>query len=542
MAEVFSAGDLNIDLFLHTGEKPAMGIEKSVPRVEYSIGGNAANFAMALSGLGKKTFLVSALGKDFYSEFLKTRLKSAGVTPLLYGSPEKNGISAIFVSGRDRAIMSNKGALLGFGSAMAGKKILPRLSAGDIVFFGGFFHMPKMRKGFGKLLSAINKKRARVFFDTTYDEHNNWSLDGFLSKIDTLFVNEIELGKIAGKSGGAGAAVKRLLKRGAKSVVLKRGGKGAEFFSSGAHITGPAVPVKVINATGAGDFFNAGYTYGAVKGYGVKACLECGNFAAARKISAEKYYLPRAAGLEKFLAGKNLAEARKVKNYAALSKAVAGEIINQLREKPGSVLALASGCTPSGAYSELAKAYRSGKADFSKAVFLELDEYEGAPRENTFGFNLRKKFIEKVNFREKNVHLFRGSVKNARKEIRGTESFIARKGIDFMLLGIGENGHIAFNEPGTRFSSGTHIAKLSRKTLRANSGKTGEKIPGKAITIGLKTVMSAEKIVLAANGAEKAYAVRKALKGKPSASVPASVLQGHKNAVFIVDRAAGKLL
>src|SRR3989344_429145 len=169
---IFSVGDLNIDLFTHTNAAARFGEECRARKFYYSIGGNAANFAAAAAGLGLDTFLVSAVGKDIFTPFLKQELKRLRIKPLLLQSHSQNGVSNIFVRGDgERAIVSSKGCLLEMNCAFASRKILPGLSHGDIVFFGGFFHMPKMGKGFASLLRAIRAKGAKVFFDACFDEY-----------------------------------------------------------------------------------------------------------------------------------------------------------------------------------------------------------------------------------------------------------------------------------------------------------------------------------------------------------------------------------
>ncbi|MFH1587524.1 MAG: glucosamine-6-phosphate deaminase [Candidatus Diapherotrites archaeon] len=233
---------------------------------------------------------------------------------------------------------------------------------------------------------------------------------------------------------------------------------------------------------------------------------------------------------------------KKVKNYAELSKEIAQEIIGQLKRKPSSVLALASGNTPRGAYKELAKAYGKRKVSFSRAYFVELDEYIGASDErDTLTHYFEKNLFAKFNFKKKNIMLF-NTDRPLRTECARFESFIARKGIDLLLLGIGANAHIGFNEPGASFVSKTRVVKLKRSTIeRKRKGMKGRP-PRRAITLGLSTLMKAKRIVLAASGAEKAKAISKTLKGKPNKNIPSSILRNHKNATIIVDEDAGKLI
>jgi glucosamine-6-phosphate deaminase len=495
---------------------------------------------MALSGLGEVPTFISVVGSDHFSGFLRQELgKRSPIS--LFKSEKHNGVSVIFVSRTgERAIFSNKKALMELNCAGVSEQILPKLEPGDIVFFGGYFHLLGMRRGFGRLLSEIAKRKGRVFFDACYDEYGKWKMP-FIKKIDTFFLNEVELRKISGKNETR-KAVKSLLARGVKKIILKKGKNGATQYSRNSEIRSPAINVRAVNTTGAGDFFNAGYTYGELKGYGIKTKLACGNFVAGMKISKEKYYVPNKIELEKYLKTINHITTEKVADYNAVSEGIARRIMCQLKKKPDSVLALASGTTPMGAYDILANAYARGKADFSKATFMQFDEYIGAGKANSEAFFLQKNFLQKVNFRKKNIFLIKTNPRNPKKEIVRLEKFIGKKGIDLLLLGIGENCHIAFNEPGTKFSSKTRIAELKKQTIHVNSEKTGAKTPKKAITIGLDTIMSAKKIILAASGEKKAVAVKKAVQEKPSINAPASVLQGHRNVLFIIDSKAAKLL
>jgi len=540
MPRIFCVGDLNPDIFMYAEGTPKFGTEKNAV-VQYAIGGNATNSYMALSGLGEMPTLISAIGTDHFTSFLRQELGKSRSEKTLFKSGKANGVSVIFVSKTgERAILSSKKALLELNCMKIAGKIFPKLGAGDIVFFGGYFHLTGMKTGFGRLLSGILKRKGRVFFDACYDEYNEWKMP-FLNKIDTLFLNELELKKITGKKE-TGKAVKFLLGRGVKKIVLKRGKNGAEQYSGNAQTKSPAIKVNALNTTGAGDFFNAGYIYGEVKGYGIKAKLACGNFVAGMKISHRNYFMPGQLELEKHLKTLNLAMIEKVRDYNEMSERVCHHIICQIKKKPRSVLALASGATPIGAYGLLAKAYAERSVDFSRATFVQFDEYANAEEKNSEAFFLQKNLLHRVNFRKKNIFLIKTNSGSPENEIARLEKAIIKNPIDLLLLGIGENCHIAFNEPGTKFSSRIHMAELAKRTIDVNSKKTGKKIPEKAITIGLDTIMSAKKIILAANGEKKAAAVKKAIQEKPSIYAPASILQRHKNVFFIIDNKAAKLL
>jgi len=153
-------------------------------------------------------------------------------------------------------------------------------------------------------------------------------------------------------------------------------------------------------------------------------------------------------------------------------------------------------------------------------------------------------FFGKVDIQRKNVSIPESRPKNEERYCKAYEARIKRAGLDIAVLGIGQNGHIGFNEPGTSFESRTHVAKLAKSTIRANSRffKSEKHVPKKAITCGLKTIMRAKKIVVIAFGKKKARAVRNALEGRVSEKVPASIMQRHRNAVFVLDKEAASLL
>jgi glucosamine-6-phosphate deaminase len=227
-----------------------------------------------------------------------------------------------------------------------------------------------------------------------------------------------------------------------------------------------------------------------------------------------------------------------VSSKELIFKSIAMQIEEALKKKPSSVIALPTGSTPLGLYKELVEKFENGKIDFSKAIFMNLDEYIGLPRKNknSFAWFLRKNFLEKVNASKKNIFLFDGKAKDLKKEALQREALVKKIGIDIALLGIGENAHIAFNEPGTAFDSKTRIVNLTASTRNANARffKGKEPVPKQAITIGLGTIMKAKKVILIALGKKKAFAIKKML-AKPNNKAPASILQKHGNSEAFCD-------
>lgn len=236
-----------------------------------------------------------------------------------------------------------------------------------------------------------------------------------------------------------------------------------------------------------------------------------------------------------------------VGDYEALSREAARAVAQKLLEKPSSVLALPTGDTPKGMYRVLGRLYREGLVDFSRATAFNLDEYLGIPQDHpqSFASYMHRHLWDKVNLRPGARHIPQSSPEDPEGECARYEGLIREAGgIDLAVLGLGVNGHIGFNEPGTPFESTTHVAVLSPATRRREAPGFGgiENVPKRAITMGIRTIMNARGILLLAAGKEKAEAVRRALTGTISPKVPASVLQLHPALTVICDRAAASLL
>lgn len=236
-----------------------------------------------------------------------------------------------------------------------------------------------------------------------------------------------------------------------------------------------------------------------------------------------------------------------VENYNEMSIKAAEFVINQIHSKPDSVLGLAAGKTPLGMYRELLKAYDKGEVNFAKATFFSLDEYCNLPVDNhqSFNFFINANFISRVNVKPENTFIPNGMTRDIEEECRNYDRKIMEKGgIDLQVLGIGQNGHIGFNEPGSNIESGTHLVQLNQSTIDANAShfNSREAVPTTAISMGIKTIMESKKIVLLASSEKKAEAIAKAIKGFISLDNPASILQTHPNVVFIIDEKAASLL
>ncbi len=224
----------------------------------------------------------------------------------------------------------------------------------------------------------------------------------------------------------------------------------------------------------------------------------------------------------------------------------AGLYVDLLRRKPDAVLGLATGSTPLGLYARLAALYRAGELSFRRATSFNLDEYVGLPatHDQSYRYFMEHNLFSHVDLPAERTHVPSGlDVSDA--ALAGYDAAIeAAGGIDLQLLGLGGNGHIGFNEPGTPFGLGTHVVELTARTRQDNARffASLDEVPTHAATMGVKTVMHARAILLLAFGSAKAEAVRAALTGPVTEEVPASVLQLHPDVTVICDEEAAKLL
>jgi glucosamine-6-phosphate deaminase len=236
-----------------------------------------------------------------------------------------------------------------------------------------------------------------------------------------------------------------------------------------------------------------------------------------------------------------------VKSYEEVSLEAALRIAETVRSEPDAVLGLATGSTPIGCYRELIKMYRMEGLSFSKVSTFNLDEYVGLAPDHpqSYHYYMFQNLFNHIDIKMRNIHIPDGTAEDLNEECLSYEDSIKRSGgIDLQLLGIGRNGHIGFNEPGSPFESRTRVVELSEQTRMDNARffKSLDEVPTHAITMGIATIMEAKRIILLASGEAKAEAVSKAIKGPKTVMVPASALQDHPDCLFIVDRKAASLL
>ncbi|WP_110954464.1 glucosamine-6-phosphate deaminase [Anaerosinus massiliensis] len=234
-------------------------------------------------------------------------------------------------------------------------------------------------------------------------------------------------------------------------------------------------------------------------------------------------------------------------SYEEMSTAAARIVAGQLYLKPNSVLGLATGSTPLLMYQKLVQVHEQIGLDFSEAISFNLDEYLGLEPENpqSYHYFMHENFFDKINIKPENIFIPNGKPDNLDEECKHYDKLIESKGgIDLQILGVGQNAHIGFNEPDVKFEATTHKVKLDEETIEANARffSDREDVPRYAISMGIKTIMLAKKVILLANGKNKAEAIYKAIYGGVRPDAPASILQLHQDVLIIVDKEAAALL
>ena len=237
---------------------------------------------------------------------------------------------------------------------------------------------------------------------------------------------------------------------------------------------------------------------------------------------------------------------KRFEDEDALSVALASRVLEAMVKRPSLVLGLPTGRTPLGLYRELRQ--RGARIDWSRVRTFNLDEFAGldASHPNSYRSYMQAKLFDHVSIDAANIGFLNGTAPDLKAECRRYEAAIERAGgIDLQILGIGANGHIGFNEPADGLCAHTHIAELERESREANAERFGgdwTKVPERALSMGMATILNAREIVLIATGVEKAEAVHGMIEGLISTRLPASMLQLHPRATVMVDRAAGRLL
>lgn len=234
-------------------------------------------------------------------------------------------------------------------------------------------------------------------------------------------------------------------------------------------------------------------------------------------------------------------------NYEELSKVAADIISAEIKEKSNLTLGLATGSTPIGTYKELIDKYKKREISFKDVKSFNLDEYVSLSEndDQSYKYFMNYNFFNHIDIDKNNCFIPNGVSDNLEDEIARYDRMLEENNYtDIQILGIGENGHIAFNEPGEYLNAKTSIVKLKKETIEANSRffEHIEDVPKFAISMGLKGIMSSKHIILLASGKNKSNAIRNMLSGKISTQNPSSLLNMHNNVTVILDKDAAELI
>ncbi|KAF1680630.1 MULTISPECIES: glucosamine-6-phosphate deaminase [Bacillus] len=233
----------------------------------------------------------------------------------------------------------------------------------------------------------------------------------------------------------------------------------------------------------------------------------------------------------------------EVQTYEELSQKASSIVADIIRKKPDAVLGLATGGTPEGMYRELIRLHQTENLSFRNVTTVNLDEYAGLSSDdpNSYHYYMKSRFFQHIDSKPSRHFIPNGQADNLEAECRRYEQIVeALGGTDIQLLGIGRNGHIGFNEPGTPFKSQTHVVTLNEQTRQANARyfPSIDSVPKKALTMGIQTILSSKRILLLISGKSKAEAVKQLLEGDINEDFPASALHLHSDVTVLVDREA----
>lgn len=234
-------------------------------------------------------------------------------------------------------------------------------------------------------------------------------------------------------------------------------------------------------------------------------------------------------------------------NYQMMSKKAAAIVAAQVTLKPKSVLGLATGATPEGMYQELSNMSKKGEVDFTETKTFNLDEYYPIEADNpqSYAFYMNQHLFSHININKESIFMPSGFVKDVTSACKNYDKMIEESGgIDLQVLGIGNNGHIGFNEPDFHFESRTHLVSLDENTIEANARFFGtiDEVPKQAISMGIREILHSKKIVLLASGHSKAKILHDMLFGEVTPNLPASILQLHNDVNLILDKEAARII
>lgn len=233
----------------------------------------------------------------------------------------------------------------------------------------------------------------------------------------------------------------------------------------------------------------------------------------------------------------------EAENYDGMSRRAASIISAQVILKPNCCLGLATGSTPVGAYKQLIEWYKNGDLSFKNTHSVNLDEYRGLSGDHSMSYRyfMQTNLFDHIDILPENTNVPNGLAADPAAECERYNAVIRELGgIDLQLLGIGHNGHIGFNEPDSAFRLETHLVELAQSTIAANTRffSSESEVPREALTMGIKSIMNAKKILIVASGEEKADIILRAFTGPVTPEVPASILQLHPDVILVGDSAA----
>ena len=236
----------------------------------------------------------------------------------------------------------------------------------------------------------------------------------------------------------------------------------------------------------------------------------------------------------------------KVKDYESMSEEAFKILLGVVQNKPDAVMGLATGSTPLGLYAKMIEDHKNNGTSYANCRTVNLDEYVGLDinSDQSYVYFMRENLFKNIDIKPENTNIENGKAEDKQAECERYNALLAELVQDIQVLGIGSNGHIAFNEPGTPFDSVTHIVDLAESTIKDNSRlfNSIDEVPRQAFTMGLSNIMNAKKILILANGENKAYAVGELVNGEIREEIPASILRNHPDCTLICDELAGKYI
>lgn len=226
---------------------------------------------------------------------------------------------------------------------------------------------------------------------------------------------------------------------------------------------------------------------------------------------------------------------------------VGQHIVDFIQEHEKPVIGFATGSTPLGVYDYFIDAYQNKSVDFSRVVAFNLDEYVGVEKTHprSFATAMKDSLFKKINIKDENIHALNGNAEDMKEECYRYDREIEDNPIDIQILGIGMDGHIAYNEPGSPFDGESHVVDLHQESIQSSLDYGFDRIedvPTQGVTQGIVTIMKAKQLIMMAKGEKKAKLVERMLKGEVSEDFPSSIIQRHENVIVVLDKEAAKCL